>query len=105
MGTRRAPWWMFVIAASFLAYASLLPYGFFRGPVSFPAGLDVRFSAGAMMVWSVAPNSQAERAGLQVGDRVWAVDGQIIRGNRQWEAVDANAQVGKPQRWEIMRGE
>jgi predicted metalloprotease with PDZ domain len=87
MESRHAPWWMFVIAASFLIYASLLPYGFFRGPVSLPVGLDVRFSAGAMMVWSVAPNSQPERAGLQGGDRVMAVDGQSIRGNRdcaQW---------------------
>src|SRR5438046_2140954 len=104
MPTRRAPWWMFVIAASLLLYASLLPYGFFRGPV-FPVGLDMRSSAGDMVVWGVAPNSQAERVGLQVGDRVIAVDGQTIRGDRQWEVVDANAQVGKPQRWAIMRGE
>ena len=105
MATRRAPWWMFVIAASFLLYASLLPYGFFRGPVPFPLGLEMRFSAGRMVVWSVAPSSEAERAGLRVGDRLIAVDGQLIRGNRDWQAADANAQVGKPQRWEIMRGE
>ena len=105
MATRRAPWWMFVIAASFLLYASLLPYGFFRGPVSFPVGLEMRFSAGCMVVCSVAPSSEAERAGLRIGDRLIAVDGQLIRGNREWQAADANAQVGKPQRWEIMRGE
>jgi hypothetical protein len=32
------------------------------------------------------------------------VDGQPIRSNREWQAADANTQVGRPQHWEIKRG-
>jgi len=96
---------MFVIAASFLAYGVLVLYQYFRGPASFPEGLEPRFNAGGMVVWSVVPNSQAEQVGLRSGDHVVAVDGQRIRGGRDWQMVDSNTQVGRPQRWEIMRGE
>ncbi len=98
----RAPWWMFVVAASFLAFVTLIVYQFFWGPFG-PTGFQSEFRGGEMVVLAVDPNSLAERAGLKPGDRVLSVDGNVIRNVHDWQAMRANTEVGRPERWEIVR--
>src|SRR5215472_1867950 len=103
MPSRRAPWWMFVVAASFLMYISLALYQAFWGPYvaagQFP-GFEFTFVGGKGMLVVAG-----RWAGLQPGDRLLAVDGQAIRNFRDWNAILANTEVGRPQQWEIARDE
>lgn len=103
MPGRRAPWWMYVVAASFLAYFALLVYSQFWGPQS--AGMEGDFSGGNMLLHWVPPNSVLERAGLKSGDRVLAVDGQVIRNYADWVAIKANFEVARPRHLELERGD
>src|SRR4029077_10837628 len=70
---RRAPWWMYIIAASFIGCYAMQFYVFFWGPetpfTSFTFGDD------ALIVREVAPDSAAARAALQAGDRVITIGG------------------------------
>jgi hypothetical protein len=89
---------MFIVAGSFLAYVSLGVYENFWGPVQF-LGPDLVFIGGKGMVVV-----GGRGAGLQPGDRIPAVDGQTIRNVRDWNAIRANTEVGRRQRWEVARG-
>jgi serine/threonine-protein kinase len=93
---------MYIVAVSYLASVALYFYQVFGGPHIMP-GFEGRFTSGGMAVLSVHPNSPEARAGLKEGDRVLAVDGQVIRNVRDWEAIRANTEVGRPQRWQISR--
>jgi hypothetical protein len=107
MESRRAPWWMFLIAVSFCAYVALIAYqtiwGPFTTPSAIPEALEARFSAGGMEIRHVSPRSLGEQAGLRAGDHILAVDGQVIRNTHDWLATRANAEAGRPERWEIAR--
>jgi PDZ domain len=102
LSRQRAPWWMFVLAASFIAYFGLLVYCDFWGPQ--PLGVLTEFSSGYKIVRTVFPNSPAERAGLQPGDRVLAVDGRQIRNLFDWTAIRINLEVDRQYQLEIERG-
>src|SRR5438552_13049965 len=56
-----------------------------------------------MVVGHVPPKSRTEQAGLRAGDQVLAVDGQVIRNTRDWLATRANAEVDRPERWDVAR--
>jgi tRNA A-37 threonylcarbamoyl transferase component Bud32 len=98
----RAPWWMYIVAASFLGFVALFAYQILWGP-DVRRGFEGKFRGGGMVVLSVHPDSPEEHAGLKAGDHVLAVDGQAIRNVRDWEAIRANTEIGRPQRWEINR--
>jgi eukaryotic-like serine/threonine-protein kinase len=98
----RPPWWIYVIAASFLAYAGLTNYSLYLGVEGL--GLRTEFSGRGMVVTYVFPRSPADRLGLQPGDRVVAVDGQAIYNRYDWRAIAANWEVGRLVRLEIRRG-
>jgi phosphoserine phosphatase RsbU/P len=98
---QRAPWWMFVVAASFIAYFALLVYCDFWGPQ--PMGVLTEFSSGYKIVRGVFPNSPAERAGLQPGDRVLSVEGRLIRNLFDWTAIRINLEVDRTYHLEIER--
>src|SRR5215510_7073200 len=98
---QRAPWWMFVLAASFIAYFALLVYCDFWGPQ--PLGVLTEFSSGYKIVRAVFPNSPAERAGLKPGDRVLGVDDRKIRNLFDWTRIRINLEVGRQYRLEIER--
>ena len=100
----RAPWWMFLVAASFFAFVALIVYQFFFGP-SGQDGIESDWGREGMVVLGVEPNSSAERAGLMLHDRMVSVDGQVIRNSHDWNSIRANSEIGRPERWEIARGD
>src|SRR5262249_59027938 len=99
---RRAPWWMYLVAASF---AMLLAISFltFWGPADVD-GLQASFQDGSMRLDAVEAGSYLANAGLVAGDRVLAIDDLPLRNTRDLEIVQANADVGRPQRWRLLRG-
>ena len=102
MSAPRAPWWMYLVAASYVAAVTLRFYQVFWGP-PITSGFEARLTRGGLAVLSVHPNSAEAEAGLKVGDRVVAVNEQVIRNVRDWEAIRANIEVDRPQRWQISR--
>lgn len=101
MPSPRPPWWMYLVAASFLAYFGLLFYVEFWGPE--PNGMQVEYRGGHILVHSVDPFSPAGRAGLQPGDRLIRFDGRVFRSDWDWLAIRSNFEVGRPHRLEIER--
>jgi eukaryotic-like serine/threonine-protein kinase len=100
----RAPWWMYVIAASFLAFFALLSYYDLFGPdvsgVSF--GFPFEDRKGRLIS---APMSPAlERAGAKPGDYLVRLDGQQLYTVSDWFAIAANLEVGRQVRLGIERG-
>ncbi len=103
MSGQRAPWWMYVVAVSFLGLFAFIPYLVTYGPAD-PERFDARFTGGATEIRAVTPSSQVDLAGLRAGDVVLAIDGQAVRNSQDWQAVKANMEVGKAQHWQIVRG-
>src|SRR5262245_6367793 len=97
----RAPWWMYVLAASFIAYFALLVYCDFWAPQ--PLGVLTEFSGGSKIVRAVFPNSPAERAGLKPGDRVVTVEDRRIRNLFDWTAIRINLEAERQYRLGIER--
>jgi tRNA A-37 threonylcarbamoyl transferase component Bud32 len=93
---------MYVVAAAFLGFIALFAYQMCWGPPILP-GYEGSFRSGGLVILAVHPNSVEERAGLRAGDRVLAVDGQVIRNAHDREAIRANTEIGRPERWEISR--
>jgi eukaryotic-like serine/threonine-protein kinase len=103
MPRRRTPWWVFVCAASFLAYFALLVYCDVRRPEA--EGLEFAFGRG-LVVKDVWPGGAADRAGLRRGDVLAAVDGQELTARKMdWVAVVANVEIDRPLRLLVHRGD
>lgn len=93
MSFPRAPWWMYIIAASLLGNFALNIYSYLKGPE--PPFSQYIFANDALVVEEVLPNSAADRAGIQALDRVLAIDGRRVLGLGQWDALRINFEVGK----------
>jgi len=98
---RRAPWWMYIIAASLLGNFALSIYLYFWGPEP-PFG-KFNFKRQALVVEEVLPDSAGDRAGIQVGDQVLAIDRRRVEGLAQWDITRMNFEVGKSYRLQIER--
>ena len=92
---------MFVLAASFLSYFSLLLYCDLSRPEN--VGLVARFVGDDMIVSRVTPGSPAARAGLQPEDHVVAVNSQRIRTRLDHMVMNANVDVGQPMTFDLDR--
>jgi tRNA A-37 threonylcarbamoyl transferase component Bud32 len=103
MSRRRAPWWMYLAAASFISYFLLAIYNNFLGSPN--AGFSASYASGRMVLSEISPNSAAERAGLQRNDRLLMVEGQPVRSLADWLAISANLESGRTYRMEIERGD
>lgn len=101
MPVRRAPWWMYVVAASFLGHYALVTYSLIWGTQRL--GVNPEYTGGRMLLRTVASGSPAERVGLQPGDHLVTVDGQAIHNGHDWNAVAANLEPGQPRKLEIER--
>ena len=104
MSSSRAPWWMYIIAASFLGLFVLRIYvlsPFYPGPGPFGIYFDDRRSL--VTVARVEPGSIAERAGLRAGDRIVSANGLTIRRQINWDMASLTFEVGRPLRLDIER--
>ncbi len=97
----RAPWWMYIIAASLLGNFGLSIYLYFWGPE--PPFSRFNFQREALVVEEVLPNSAGNRAGIQLGDRVLAIDGRRVEGLGEWDMTRINFEVGKAYRLQVER--
>jgi len=96
----RAPWWLYVIAASFLGYFALQIYVDVWGPERVRFVEDDR--RGSITVLRVTP----DRPGARAGDRILSVDGVPIRSDKgyfRWISVAANFEPGRPIPMQIQR--
>jgi tRNA A-37 threonylcarbamoyl transferase component Bud32 len=98
---RRAPWWLHVVAASYLAFYCLHTYASLRGVE--PSAFNPVYSGNEMRVQAVEPGGPVARAGVQPGDRIVAVNGQPMRNVLDWYAARANFEVGKPIEYTLER--
>jgi eukaryotic-like serine/threonine-protein kinase len=99
----RIPWWMAVIGLSYAITYGFIFYLIFWGPASL-RGFVSTFSGDAMVIRSVAADSQVAAGGLRAGDRVVMIDNRSVRRVRDWTEVTGNLQIFRPQRWEVVRG-
>ena len=88
MSGPRAPWWMFVVAASFLGFFGLDLYvtsPLYHGPG--PLGLSFDNRSSWVVVARVEPGSIAERSGIRAGDRIVTANGVPIRRRVNWDVA------------------
>ena len=97
-----APWWMYALAACFLGHVALSDYSNFWGPER--VGVDLVHGESGALVERLTPDLPGERAGLQPGDRILAVDGMVVRHAFEWNVIGANFEIGRLHRVEIARG-
>src|SRR5215467_7803911 len=101
MPAPRAPWWLFVLAASFLAFFVFATYSRFWEPES--EGFELRTSGGPMVLLGVMPDSAAAKAGLKAGDTVSSVDGQPVQSFADWVPFRANVGLNRRVQIEVER--
>jgi len=101
MPSSRAPWWLFVMAASFLAYFVFATYCRFWEPES--EGFQLGAGTGPVVLLGVVPNSPAAKAGLEAGDTIVSVNGQRVQSFADWIPFRANLEVKHPLQLEIER--
>src|SRR5438876_3769187 len=75
----RAPWWLFIVAASFLVHFVFATYCKLWEPES--EGFHADYRNGHMTLREIAPDSPAAMAGLESADRAVSVDGQAVETN------------------------
>ncbi len=91
---RRAPWWVYGIAACVFGYLLLNVYSEVFGPG--PIGTDLRFRGGHALIVSVAPGYPAARAGLAAGDTIVSVGGRPLPTLFHWRATMENVEAARP---------
>jgi tRNA A-37 threonylcarbamoyl transferase component Bud32 len=101
-GGRRMPWWMVVIAASFVATFVFFLYSTIWGPAD-PTGIAATFAGNTMELRSVVADSPFAKGGLQARDRVLSIDGLPMRVPRDWTAATGNFRIGLPHVWLVSR--
>jgi tRNA A-37 threonylcarbamoyl transferase component Bud32 len=90
----RAPWWIWVLASSVLAWFAFGNYLEFLGPEPIQAGYV--FRDGRMVLAEVERGGTAERAGLRRGDVLQRVAGIPMHSLSDWMAARAQMQMGQP---------
>jgi hypothetical protein len=99
------PWWMYVVAVSYILTLGLIVYLLFWGPAQLDTAFTIAFSQNAMEVLSVNdPNSPVAKGGLVAGDRVVMIDDVPIKNVRDWTAATGNSKAGGSQTWTVLRG-
>ena len=87
----RAPWWIHLCAASFLGYFALVTFSSYYPP----AGVGVRIGTtrtDGLIVASVIADLEADRAGVQQGDRLVAINGRRLRNLREYARVQCQCE-------------
>ncbi len=98
----RASFASVLIAIAFLGYWTLLVYCDVWRPA--PPGLSFQYAADGIHLADVVAGGPADRAGLRAGDRLLAVDNHPVSGRLDWMSVEANFEIGRPNRVTAERG-
>lgn len=93
----RAPWWIHLCAASFLGYFGLVMFSTFYPPAGMGVRIDER--SGGLIVGSVTADFEADRAGVQPGDRLLAIDGRQLRNVLDYSLFSIGVSVGEERTW------
>jgi len=98
---RRAPLWLYFLAAIFVADCLMRAYCFVLGPE--PLGFATRTKEGQEVIVRVSPGYAAEHAGLKTGDIILALDGQPTQSGFSWNLINYNLKIGRSYRFDIER--
>jgi len=90
---RRAPGWLWLLAAVFTLDCVLKVWCHLAGPE--PIGIFPHNGPEGMVAASVRPDTPAGRAGLEAGDALVSFDGQSLSEPSDWRAISANLEVGR----------
>jgi tRNA A-37 threonylcarbamoyl transferase component Bud32 len=94
MPAPRAPWWIYLVAASFLAFFCFTTFADVVAPE--PAGNDVDdYAQGNLHLSRIAAGSALSRAGVIAGDRVLAVNGNPMRTRQDWRRARMRFRAGE----------
>jgi len=99
---QRAPWWLWLLAVVFVFDCLLQTWCRVAGPE--PLGVYTQAVPGPPVVASLHPGSAAERAGLEPGDVLIAMDGQTFVDRSDLRAVAANLETDASYAFDIERG-
>ena len=102
MDSRTGQFRVLLIAIAFLGYWTLLVYCDVWRPA--PPGLSFQYAADGIHLADVVAGGPADRAGLRAGDRLLAVDNHPVSGRLDWMSVEANFEIGRPNRVTAERG-
>ena len=94
----RAPWWIHLYAASFLGYFVLVMFSTFYQPAGVGISIGTTRTDG-LIVASVIADFKADRAGVQPGDRVVAINGRQLHNQREYREFDVSVSVGEERTW------
>ena len=98
----RPPWWMWIVAAVFLADVLIRTWCYALGPELF--GFTSRLEGRRYVVASVTAGGLAERSGLQPGDVLVTLDGRPFERVADERVRRPNLEIGREHRFEIERG-
>jgi hypothetical protein len=79
---KTSPWWVWLVAASFLLYFGLILRGDWNGPT---LGLAAAYNRGTVVVLNVYAPSEA--VPLRQGDRIIRADERVISSDADWFVV------------------
>jgi hypothetical protein len=88
MPKTKAPWWMYVVACSYVAIFCVSVYQAVRGPEW--TGVAAIQEQGRVLVKSVQSNSPASRAAIRPGDQIVAGAGHNIESAWDWYGITFN---------------
>ncbi len=100
---QRDQWWMVIVTGWYFATFVLIFWLVIWGPAQLK-GIVATFEDGAMVIRSLAVDSEAAKGVLAAGDRVLSIDGRPMRGPGDWTAATGNWEAGRPHRWLVSRG-
>jgi predicted metalloprotease with PDZ domain len=89
----RPPWWMYLIAAPFVAHIVFMWAFWLFGPE--PMGIEVRGAGSHPVITNVRQGSLAERAGIQPGDLILRANDRPITNMNYWSWFATNVEAGK----------
>src|SRR5262249_13101285 len=97
---RGAPWWIWVLAASFVLNFALVIYLDLAGP---SLAMYAAFTRGHVVVSGFYFQSPAAAGGLRAGDHILRANGRAITSYLEWFSVLLNLKVGEPVTFEVQR--
>jgi len=101
MSSARIPWWIWLIAASFIACFAV---GFLYLPFRLPESNGINATFHGNRVASVKPGSPGEAAGVKQDDRIISVDGQAVRNIVELGGALSSTQFDHPISVVVLRG-